>query len=111
MFLANLQAGTRASMSIGKNLKCNPETGAASVTRDIVVDKGHVRRALRAAEIVFREAAPNGGKDNGVVLMTAVLLVERLAISLNRDPLCVLDTMARCFDFKRKHVQSLKRPN
>ena len=98
-------------MSIGKNLKYSPETADASVTRDIVVEKGHVRRALRAAEIVYREAAPSEGKDNGVVLMTAVLLVERLATALDRDPLCVLDTMARCFNFKRKHLEGLKRSN
>ena len=70
-----------------------------------------MRRAIRATESVYREAYGSGRKENGVVLMAAVLLVERLASSLDRDPLSVLDTIARCFDFKRKYVSSLRRGN
>ena len=98
-------------MAIEKNSKCAPEAPEAhegQIKRDIIVDKGHVRRALRVTEVVYREPLFNQGKDNGVVLMTAVLLVERLAASLECDPLVVLENMARCFAFKRRYLQSLK---
>jgi hypothetical protein len=98
-------------MSIGKNLKCSAETSDELLTRDIVVEKGHVRRARRAMEMVVRQATRAHGRDNGVVLMTAVMLVECLAKSLDRDPLRVLDTMARCFDFKRRHLEAQKQAN
>ena len=42
------------------------------------------------------------------MLMTAILLVERLAATVGGDPLSVLDHMARCFEAKRRYAARIK---
>jgi hypothetical protein len=50
-----------------------------------------------------------GGEiEQGVVLMTAVLLVERLATASGREPNAVLSKMADCFTVKRKLAKTSK---
>jgi hypothetical protein len=76
----------------------------------IPIKKGHVRRAMRAADQVYAEAKNPLGDDTepGVVLMTAVLLVERLAQASGCDPGAVLHKMADCFEFKRRYANNMK---
>jgi hypothetical protein len=70
-----------------------------------------MRRAFRATDKVYGQAQTADGTDNSFVFMTAVLLVERLAKSLDREPVSVLGKMARCFDAKRMHAEALKQSN
>jgi hypothetical protein len=88
--------------------QCGQTSCEHTLKRDILVEKGDVRRAFRAVDVVLRSVTTHGRAPNGVLLMTAVLLVERLATSLDRDPLSVLTTMARCFDIKRKFARDVK---
>lgn len=82
---------------------------------DIPIEKGHVRRAIRAADAVYASAAKVGGAahevESGVVLMTAVLLVERMAAAHNSAPGAVLNLIASCFDLKQRHMVTLKHSN
>jgi hypothetical protein len=71
----------------------------------------NMRRAFRATDKVYGQAQTANGTDNRFVFMTAVLLVERLAKSLDREPVSVLGKMARCFDVKRMHAEALKQSN
>jgi hypothetical protein len=71
----------------------------------------NLRRALHASDRVYGQAQTADGTDNRFVFMTAVLLVERLAKSLDREPVSVLGKMARCFDVKRQHAEALKQSN
>jgi hypothetical protein len=71
----------------------------------------NMRRAFRATDNVYGQAQTADGTDNRFVFMTAVLLVERLAKSLDREPVSVLGKMARCFDVKKLHAESLKQSN
>src|SRR4051794_38925835 len=68
----------------------------------------NMRRAFHASDNVYGQAQTPDGTDNRFVFMTAVLLVERLAKSLDREPVSVLGKMARCFDVKRQHAEALK---
>lgn len=80
-------------------------TGCNGARRtDIVVEKGHVRRAIVAADAVSRMATGAQGPENGVVLMTALLLVERLARAYACEPHAMLAKMATCFELKRRHI-------
>lgn len=71
----------------------------------------NMRRAFRATDDVYGQAQTADGTDNRFVFMTAVLLVERLAKSLDREPVSVLGKMARCFDVKKLHAESVKQSN
>lgn len=86
------------------------EGPAATPRVEIAIRKGHVRRAIRAADAVFAAAKdPLGGDvEQGVVLMTAVLLVERLAAASGHEPNAVLRKMADCFTVKRELSKTLK---
>lgn len=78
---------------------------------DIVVEKGHVRRAIAAANTVSDAATGANGPEAGVVFMTALLLVERLATAFDCEPGVLLARMANCFELKRRHAGSLSRHN
>lgn len=67
---------------------------------EILIKQGHVRLASRAADSVYLTAGGSEGTDNGVVLMTALLLVQRLSTTHECDPRDVLGQIARCFDVK-----------
>ena len=86
------------------------EGPAATPGVEIAIRKGHVRRAIRAADSVLAAAKDPLGSDveKGVVLMTAVLLVERLATASGHDPNAVLRKMADCFTVKRELSKTLK---
>lgn len=87
---------------------------AGPLALDIPVQKGHVQRAIRAADAVY-EAAADGKSDSqvepGMVLMTALLLVERLAVAHDCAPASILQKMASCFEFKQQHAAALKHCN
>lgn len=76
----------------------------------IPIKKGHVRRAMRLAEAVNEGSRDDvsGDLEPGLVLMTAVLLVERLAGASGCPPTAVLDKMADCFALKRAYAKTLK---
>jgi hypothetical protein len=78
---------------------------------DIPVGKEHVARAMLAADGVCRAALGSEGTDTGVVLMTALLLVERLATSLGCEPDAVLAKLSRCFELKRRYKAAPSRRN
>lgn len=86
------------------------EGSAATPRLEIAIRKGHVRRAIRAADSVFAAAKDPLGSDveQGVVLMTAVLLVERLATASGHEANAVLRKMADCFTVKRELSKTLK---
>jgi hypothetical protein len=71
----------------------------------------NMRRAFHATDKVYGQAQTADGTDNRFVFMTAVLLVERLAKSLGREPVSVLGKMARCFDVKRMRAEAIKQSN
>jgi hypothetical protein len=78
---------------------------------DIAVGKEHLRRAMLAADDVCRAARGSEGTEAGVVFMTAVLLVERLATSLGCEPDAVLAKISRCFELKRRYAAAPSRGN
>ena len=82
----------------------------ATARFEIAIRKGHVRRAIQAADSVFAaaQATPDGGVEQGVVLMTALLLVERLAVASGHEPNAVLRKMEDCFTAKRELAKTLK---
>jgi hypothetical protein len=94
------------------SVRCSAE-GETAAPLSIAIKKGHVRRAIRAADLVNAEAkhALTGETERGVLLMTAVLLVERLASGAGCDPNAVLERMADCYAFKRRFAGSLKERN
>jgi hypothetical protein len=92
--------------------KCGRDDCAGPPPRlEIPIEKGNVRRAIGLADAVYCDATSAEGTANGVVLMTAMLLLERLAASYQCDPLAVLDKVARCFALKRKYTDALKHRN
>jgi hypothetical protein len=101
-------ADQASSKSPASNRVPGPE---AAPKLEIVIRKGDVRRAIRAADSVFVAARSllSGEVTQGVVLMTAVLLVERLATASGREPGVVLSKMADCFAVKRELAKTLKR--
>src|SRR5262245_50586469 len=78
---ASSKRGMRVMKRPGTPSSC-PQCGRPTRTDadelQIAIEKGHVRRASRAADGVF-EAAGGERPARGVVFMTAVLLIERLA--------------------------------
>lgn len=78
---------------------------------DIPILKGHVRRAIRAADAVCAAAAGEEGQEPGMVLMTALLLVERLANAQGCEPAAVLQKMADSFETKRRATATLSHSN
>jgi hypothetical protein len=92
-------------------LMSDVESGASEDRRpsvEITLRAGCVRRAMGAANLVcFSVARGQGGEvEGGVVFMTAVLLVERIASACNCDPFSVLEKMADCFKLKRRRLAS-----
>jgi hypothetical protein len=86
------------------------EGPGAAPKLEIAIRKEHVRRAIRAADSVLAAAKSVVGSEveQGVVLMTAVLLVERLAAASGREPTAVLSKIAECFAVKRKLAKTSK---
>jgi hypothetical protein len=82
----------------------------AATKARIPIRKSHVRRAMRAADGVYAASRPGSGQaaEEGFVLMTAVLLVERLANASGCEPDVVLGKLADCFELKRLHAQALE---
>lgn len=78
---------------------------------EIPILKGHVRRAIRAADAVCAAAVSDDGPEPGVVLMTALLLVERLATAQGCEPAAVLQKMADSFETKRRATATLSHSN
>ncbi|HKP57752.1 MAG TPA: hypothetical protein VJV78_13565 [Polyangiales bacterium] len=68
--------------------------------REISIQRGDVRRAARAADGVFRVAHGPNGLESGVVLMSAILLIERLAAAHGCRPLAVIRLIEHCFEQK-----------
>jgi hypothetical protein len=100
-----------ADHASGKSPASNRVEGPEAVPKlEIAIRKGHVRRAIRAADSVFVAAKSilGGEIEQGVVLMTAVLLVERLATASGREPNAVLSKMADCFAVKRELAKTSK---
>src|SRR5262245_33368831 len=85
---------------------CGRVSCDSGASLDIAIEKGHVRRASRAADGVYAAANAPRGTAHGVVFMTAILLVERLATAYNCDPRVILGKIARCFDVKEAHQRS-----
>lgn len=86
---------------------CGHDSSDRPAKLDIPVLKGHVRRASRAADRVFAEAGSPGEVEDGLVLMTAILLVERLATSHACDHQRVLETIAQCFQLRDEALRSV----
>jgi hypothetical protein len=72
---------------------------------------GDVRRASRAADGVYLAARGPNGPENGVVLMSAILLIERLAAAHQCDPRAVIRTIEHCFDKKAKLMHATDHRN
>ena len=91
-------------------LRASSPSRSDSPTVQIAIRKGDVRRAIHAANAVYELARETSKSDveDGMVLMTAVLLVERLAAASNCEPISVLNKMADCFEFKKLYAKSLK---
>ncbi|HET8937649.1 MAG TPA: hypothetical protein VFN67_29600 [Polyangiales bacterium] len=90
----------------GKCQMCGLEDCAVESHSLVVsIEKGHVRRASEAADQVFAAASADKVKvESGVVFMTAILLIERLAKIHGCDPSSIIHNIAGCFDFKAKHM-------
>jgi hypothetical protein len=71
---------------------------------DIAIKHGDVRRASRMANGVFDFARGPCGFEHGVIFMTAILLIERLAETLRCDPQSVLHKIMCCFELKAEHM-------
>jgi len=93
-----------------KNAECSCGRAGCKGTRklDIVIDKAHLRRAIVAANGVNDAARSGDAPDPGVVFMTALLLVERLATSCDCEPHALLAKMASSFELKRRHLAGRK---
>lgn len=61
-----------------------------------------MRRASAVASAALQLATTENGPEDGVVLMTALMLVERLASSHGCEPRAMLVKMANCFALKRR---------
>jgi hypothetical protein len=96
--------------------RCGYPADESAAALDIPIKKGHVRRAIRAADGVAAAAAKGDGASTphakdpepGVVLMTAVLLIERVAATYECEPAAVLNHIARCFEMKQELVTTLE---
>jgi hypothetical protein len=91
--------------------RCGREHCDCAATQEIPIRKGHVRRAVRASDEVFAAASGVEDVEHGVVLMTAILLVERLARAHHCEPRVILQRIAECFALKQKHLRSKPRCN
>lgn len=78
---------------------------------EIAIRKGHVRRASLAADAVYSAAQGADGVENGVVLMSAILLIERLATAHQCDPRSVVNKIVRCFDIRDGYLRATKDKN
>jgi hypothetical protein len=96
--------------------RCGYPTDETAAALDIPIKKGDVRRAIRAADGVEAAATQDDGASTpnakdpepGVVLMTAVLLIERVAATYECEPAAVLNHIARCFELKQEHLTALE---
>jgi hypothetical protein len=77
-------------------------------TLEVIVESGHVRRAIIAANAVDQVAHSGERPKTGVVFMTALLLIERLAHRNHCDPVALLQKMASCFELKRRDTARSK---
>jgi hypothetical protein len=91
--------------SVSKCPECGSPVCSDSGDLEIAIKKGHVRRASRAADAVFA-AAGGPPPELGVVLMTAILLIERLARAYTCDPRRVIQEIEHCFDVRDGHLRS-----
>lgn len=84
------------------SLACDRQEPADLEThrRQISIQRGDVRRASRAADGVFLAARGPNGLENGVVLMSAILLIERLAAAHRCGPRAVIRLIEHCFEQK-----------
>ena len=96
---------------IESNCRCGRVGCKGERKVEIFVEKGHVRRAIVAANGVDRVAQGPEGPEAGVLLMTALLLVERLAKKYESEPHVLLAKMANCFELKRRHTEAPRRRN
>lgn len=85
------------------------EQGTQRATEpQIPIRKGQVRRAIRVADAACAAATGESGEvEAGLVMMTAILLVERLATASGCTPMAVLNKMAECFELKRVFSKTL----
>ena len=90
---------------------CGHSDGEAASSPAIMIRQGHVRRASLAADGVCTAARGTQGVEHGVILMTAILLVERLANTYKCDPRQILSQMARCFDIKDRYKRTPRHEN
>lgn len=77
----------------------------------IGINKGDVRRAMQGLARAIESAGVKSASDDGVALMMALLLVEKLAKAHSREPIVVLNKMARCFALKQERLQALRLHN
>lgn len=89
-------------------LACDPEKPARvdAHRSQIFIKTGDVRRASRAADSVYLAAQGPNGPENGIVLMSAILLIERLASAHRCDPRAVLRMIEQCFEKKAELMQA-----
>jgi hypothetical protein len=81
---------------------CGCEVANDPSKLDIAIKKGDVRRASKVADGVFSAARGHFGVEQGVVFMTTILLIERLAAARNCDPRTILRKVAGCFQLKEQ---------
>ena len=88
------------------------EQGPKTASRlRIPIHRGHIRGAIRAANAVYAasRSAPSLEPQEGFVLMTALLLVERLSTAEGCEPKVMLSKLADCFEVKRAYEAALDR--
>ena len=77
----------------------------------ISIQKSDLRRASRAADGVYLAARGPKGPQSGVVLMSAILLIERLATAHRCDPRGVIRMIELCFEKKAELARRSDRCN
>jgi len=90
---------------------CGREPQPKSVDLHVPIRKGHVRRAIQAANMVHTDATGPNGLEDGILLMTAVLLVERMATKHACEPSVVLEKIASCFKLKQRLTEPVRDRN
>jgi len=95
----------------GRVCSCGRTDCKGARTLEVVVESGHVRRAIVAANAVDRVADNGDRPKTGVVFMTALLLVERLARRNDCEPIALLQKMANCFELKQRAAAVSKHCN
>jgi hypothetical protein len=85
------------------------EPVAARGIRNFSKESYPPRHPRRRQPIRREQAGPGQQAEEGFVLMTAVLLVERLASASGCEPDVVLSKLAGCFELKRLHAEALER--